>query len=217
MNILLVDDHTLFRHGLKFLLADLGQGISFVESHNIAGALALTGQPVDLVLLDLALPDAVDMDGLTRMRDAFPDSVIVVLSSEDGPARVRQAIELGAAGFIPKSSTPAVMVSALRLILAGGIYLPPQVLGLPFGPVAGNAVRPAESWLDKLTDRQREILQLAVQGKSNKVIARELRVSEGTVKQHLTGLFRAMGVTNRTEAVFVAADLGLTTNGPRPA
>ncbi|HMN81876.1 MAG TPA: response regulator transcription factor [Burkholderiaceae bacterium] len=221
MIVLLVDDHTLFRHGLKYLLADLDPAISFLEGHTVASALAHADRDdIDLILLDLHLPDVRDLDGLRAVKAAFADSTVVVLSSEENAALVRDCIEAGAAGFIPKSSTPAVLVSALRLVLSGGTYLPPQVLGMrgaePAPAVTSSATtqapRPREAHEPgaRLTERQLQILLLAVQGKSNKMIARELKVSEGTVKQHLSALFRALGVNNRTEAVFVAAELGLS-------
>ena len=226
MIVLLVDDHTLFRHGLKFLLADLDPAISFLEGRDLASALTHAGrEDIDLILLDLHLPDVRDLDGLRTVKDTFADSTVVVLSSEENAALVRDCIEAGAAGFIPKSSTPAVLVSALRLVLSGGTYLPPQVLGVrghePVPAATPSAStqppRPREVHEPgaRLTDRQLQILLLAVQGKSNKMIARELKVSEGTVKQHLSALFRALGVNNRTEAVFVAAELGLSGSASR--
>ncbi len=221
MIVLLVDDHTLFRHGLKYLLADLDPAISFLEGHTVASALTHADrEDIDLILLDLHLPDVHGLDGLRAVKAAFADSTVVVLSSEENAVLVRDCIEAGAAGFIPKSSTPAVLVSALRLVLSGGTYLPPQVLGMrgtePAAAVAPSVATPPppprtmHETGTRLTDRQLQILLLTVQGKSNKMIARELGVSEGTVKQHLSALFRTLGVNNRTEAVFVAAELGLS-------
>lgn len=212
MRVLLVDDHELFRQGLKFLLGDLDKGIAFFDADSSEGALAYArGEPMDLVLVDLHMPGANGMDALGAMRAAFDASAVVVLSSEDDPRLIRQAIELGASGFIPKSSTPSVMIAALRLVLAGGTYLPPNVL-LGFSGAVPAAAQPeavAHS-IEGLSGRQLEVLMKVVQGKANKVIARELQLSEGTVKAHLSAAFRALGVQNRTEAVFVAAKVGLT-------
>lgn len=215
MHALLVDDHHLFRQGLKYLLADLEAGIVFLEADNCESALGFAGGvPIDLVLVDLHMPGANGMDALSAMRAAFEASAVVVLSSEDDPRAIRQAIELGASGFVPKSSTPQVLVAALRLVLAGGTYLPPHVLrewGAAPVCVAPPVVcaepvrRP-----DGLSQRQLEVLMKAIQGKANKVIAREMQLSEGTIKAHLSAAFRALGVQNRTEAVFVAARVGLT-------
>ena len=218
LHILLVDDHHLFRQGLKFLLADLDPGIVFLEAGSCAGALALVRQaPVDLVLVDLHMPGVDGMDSLGAMRAAYDTGPVVVLSSEDDPRVIRAAIELGASGFVPKSSTPQVLVAALRLVLAGGIYLPPDVLrawdhavSVPPVSVPAPAPIPVQVRPDGMSERQFEVLRMAIQGKSNKVIAREMQLSEGTIKAHLSAAFRALGVQNRTEALYVAAKVGLT-------
>lgn len=218
MHAILVDDHHLFRQGLKYLLADLEAGIVFLEADNCESALGFAGGvPIDLVLVDLHMPGANGMDALSAMRTAFEASAVVVLSSEDDPRAIRQAIELGASGFVPKSSTPQVLVAALRLVLAGGTYLPPHVLRewgaaperLPLPPPPLACAEPVRR-PDGLSQRQLEVLMKAIQGKANKVIAREMQLSEGTIKAHLSAAFRALGVQNRTEAVFVAARVGLT-------
>ena len=217
MRVLLVDDHHLFRQGLKFLLADLDTGIDFCEADNLPAALAhatahATAQAPDLVLVDLHMPGEDSMGVLGRMRSAFDASMLVVLSSEDNPATIRRAIDAGASGYVPKSSTPQVLIAALRLVMAGGIYIPPPALRAFAGtsaparpPAAPNGPRSTEH----LSGRQMEVLLKAVQGKANKVIAREMQLSEGTVKAHLSAAFRILGVQNRTEAVFAAARLGL--------
>lgn len=214
MRTLIVDDHHLFRQGLKYLLADLDPGIVFCEAENSEQALSFAcGEPVDLVLVDLHMPGALGMDALTRMRKAFESSSVVVVSSDDDPHVIRKAIELGACGFVPKSSTPQVLIAALRLVLAGGTYLPPHVLlawdAVPLPPAAAAPPLPVQR-PDGLSERQLEVLLKAVQGKANKAIAREMNLSEGTVKAHLSAAFRALGVQNRTEAVFAAAKVGLT-------
>lgn len=220
MRVLLVDDHHLFRQGLKFLLADLDARIEFFEADTMDGALALAaaGAMMELVLLDLYMPGASGMPTLEAIRLAFDSAVVVVLSSEDDSSVIRQAIEHGAAGFVPKSSTPQVLVAALRLVLAGGIYLPPHVLrdslrvSLYEAPAAVRCTPDTPKTgtiVEGLSARQLEVLLNAIHGKANKVIAREMKLSEGTVKAHLSAAFRALGVQNRTEAVFVAAKLGL--------
>jgi DNA-binding NarL/FixJ family response regulator len=212
MRILLVDDHSLFRDGLKFLLTDLDQRIEFVESDTCLGVPAvLADQDIDVVLLDLHLPDTDGLDGLQRVREWVPGARIVMLSSEDDPQIIRAVIDEGAAGFIPKSSTQTVLIAALRLIVAGGIYLPPHALQNLREQHAIAPQPPGNSGpLALLTPRQRSVLQLAIQGKVNKIIAREMDISEATVKAHLSACFRALGVKNRTEAVFAAANAGLT-------
>ena len=142
---------------------------------------------------------------------AFEATRIVVLSAEEDPRQVRRAIDSGAAGFIPKSSTPEVLLNALRLILGGGIYLPPMALrGLADAPESSTSSHVShERLVEALSGRQLDVLNKAVLGKPNKVIARELGISEATVKAHLSAAFRVLGVHNRTEAVYTAARLGL--------
>jgi DNA-binding NarL/FixJ family response regulator len=214
MNILLVDDHPLLRGGMRFLLRSLDAGLEMDEASNAAQALELVAaRSYDLVLLDLKMPGLNGMDALAALRAAVPGTPLVVLSAEDDSGVVRAAIEGGAMGFIPKSSTPEVLIQALRLVLAQGIYLPPAVLQAmhpaavpaPSAPKAG----PGDGSLPGLTPRQMDVLRCVIKGKPNKVIARELEVSEGTVKAHLSAVFLALGAHNRTEAVYAAAKLGL--------
>ncbi|MDM4770193.1 response regulator transcription factor [Solimonas sp. SE-A11] len=208
MNILLVDDHELFREGIKLLLANLAEDVVFVEAPSCHAALSHpASSPLDVILLDFHLPGTHGFDALRALRAHFEQPAIVVLSAEENPALIVQAIDEGAAGFIPKTSSHAVMMAALRLVLAGGTYLPPHAL-LGSAPQAATAQQPGDP-LAELTPRQVETLRLAMQGKANKVIAREMDVSEATVKAHLSASFRALGVRNRTEAVFTAARLGL--------
>lgn len=211
MKILLIDDHELFRAGIKLLLADLSAELAFAEAANREQALALGARDgIDIVLLDLHLPGTRGLGLLAELRQASERAMIVVMSADDDPALIRAAIEAGAAGFIPKTSTHAVMLAALRLVLAGGTYLPPHAM-LESHPSEVPAALPATAQsyasqaLRNLTQRQIDTLRLAIQGKANKVIARDLDISEATVKAHLSASFRALGVANRTEAVFVVA------------
>ena len=208
MRILIVDDHDLFRKGLRLLLSGFDAELVILEAADCTQATAMAGEPFDLVLLDLHMPAMSGLDALHSLRPSFESSPIVVLSGEDDPRQVRRAIDAGAAGFIPKSSTPDVMRSALRLVLAGEVYLPAVALkGIDDEAVEAGAS--PKRLGDTLSDRQVDVLRKAVQGKANKVIARELGISEGTVKAHLSAAFRALGVRNRTEAVYAAARCGL--------
>jgi len=214
LNLLLVDDHELFRAGVKLLLAELDTELHFVEASDLAAALALArAERFDVVLLDLHLPDSNGVATLTRLHEASESAAIVALSGEDDPYLIRQIIDAGAAGFIPKSSTPRVMLAALRLVLAGGTYLPPHVLSSN-GSEAARAPHIPDGPLTQLSERQIESLRRAMQGKPNKVIAREMLISEATVKAHLATAFRVLGVKNRTEAVFAAARAGLSVLAP---
>lgn len=204
MRILVIDDHALFRRGLKHLLRDLDDRVEVLEAAGCSETEALRGTSFDLILLDLHMPGIAGLDALAAMRNAFEASRIVVLSGEEDPRQIRRAIDAGAAGFIPKASTPEVLLGALRLILAGGVYLPSVALrGMGEPDAAEQASEDRIAQL--LSDRQIEVLRKAVEGKANKVIARELGISDSTVKAHLSAAFRALGVHNRTEAVYAAA------------
>jgi DNA-binding NarL/FixJ family response regulator len=214
MIILLIDDHPLLRGGMRFLLRSLDAGLEMDEASNAAQALELVAtRSYDLVLLDLKMPGLNGMDALAALRAAVPGTPLVVLSAEDDPAVVRAAIEGGAMGFIPKSSTPEVLIQALRLVLAQGVYLPPAVLERvttsPARAPSSAPIGPSDAMLPGLTPRQMDVLRCVIRGKPNKVIARELEVSEATVKAHLSAVFLALSAHNRTEAVFAAAKLGL--------
>lgn len=211
MKVLLVDDHALFREGLKFLLRELDASVAIDEAGDCTGALErASASAYDLVLLDLNLPGLRGMDALAALRNAVPGAPTVVLSGEDSPEIVRNAIKSGAMGFIPKSSTREVLIQALRLVFAGGVYLPPAALDThaattPLQAVAGDSSAARLG----LTPRQMDVLRCVIQGKPNKSIARELDISEGTVKAHLSAVMQALGARNRTEAVYAAAKLGL--------
>ncbi len=212
MNILLIDDHALFRAGLRLLLADLSDDLRFFEAASCAEAQALLrAQRIDIILLDFHLPGLHGSEALRALRAESEEATIVVLSAEDDPAMIRRIIDESAAGFIPKATSHAVMIAALRLILAGGTYLPPHALHAAHPRPQPSAATP-DSTLAGLTERQLTTLRLAMRGKSNKSIAQAMDISEATVKAHLSAAFRALDVRNRTEAVFAAARLGLPLN-----
>lgn len=202
MRVLLVDDHVLFSQGLRFLLQDLDEHISCVTATSIAAAVAEQG-PFDLILLDYALPDSRDSDGLVRVLAAHEDATVAILSGDPRPGLVHELVDKGAAGFIPKSADTPTLLQALETMLAGGVYLPPVALSGP--PVATGVAQAVAA----LSPRQMECLLKLVQGKPNKTIAREMDVAESTVKTHLAVAFKALGVNSRSEAVFQAARLGL--------
>lgn len=220
MLLLLADDHALVREGLKHTLADLVASVEFVEAATAAEVIDSLGrnQAVDLVLLDLVMPGSDGFSLLTRVCNSHPDLPIVVLSGTADPAKMRKALDIGATGFICKSASAEVMLSALRLVLAGGIYLPPDMLKTSSAPEAGNwapmAGPDAGQRLSSaaLTTRQREVLERLVEGKSNKQIARELDLSDNTVKIHVAAILRTLGVDNRTQAAIAARERRFDTN-----
>ncbi|WP_142850172.1 response regulator transcription factor [Telmatospirillum sp. J64-1] len=217
MKIMIADDHELFRDGLRHVLDQLGDGLTIIEASDYAEALekASTEEGLDIVLMDLAMPGMPWGEGLQALRERLPEEVpIIVLSASDDRRHVLQAVNIGAAGFIPKTSSSRVMLSALKLVLSGGVYLPPALLeqSASSQPMMDNPGSPfgAENTASFLTPRQREVLTLLGQGKSNKEIARVLQLAEGTVKLHVTAILKALNVNNRTRAVVAAAQLGLT-------
>jgi DNA-binding NarL/FixJ family response regulator len=209
MRILVADDHELFREGLRHILGQLEEGVVVIEARDFDEAVcAAEREPaIDVVLLDLNMPGGPWSDGLQRLRSILGDEArIVILSATDDQHLVRQAVSLGAAGFIPKTASSRVMLSALNLILSGGVYLPPAMLEQALQSGHAPATNDGANFL---TPRQRDVLTLLVQGKSNKEIARVLDLAEGTVKLHVTAILKSLNVNNRTRAVVAAAQLGL--------
>lgn len=214
VRILLIDDHDLFREGLKYLLPVLDDKVQYCEAGSIDEALQLADEmPFDLILMDYYMPGINGLDALGVCRENFESASLVIVSGEEDPRVIRQSIESGASGFIPKSSSREELVAALRLVLAGGTYLPKNALKpvtqtQALAQLQQNAGA-RDIMITRLSRRQFEVLMKAVQGKSNKMIAKELEISDHTVKAHLSVAFRTLGVQNRTEAVYAAAKLGI--------
>ena len=217
MKILVVDDHPLIREALRQVLQSLDRDLELIEAQSCDEALEMTQRHTDisLILLDLTLPGADGYEVLRRLREDYPDIPVVVLSAADQPEAVTRAIDGGAMGFIPKTSSSQLLLNALRLVLSGAIYLPLEVLrkeqdigpATPRAPATPSELRdPAEIGL---TARQAQVLALLVQGKPNKLICRALNLAEGTVKIHVTAILKTLGVMNRTQAVIAVSKLGL--------
>lgn len=223
LKVLLVDDHVLFREGIALLLPSLVSATAIVQAGTCEEALsALTAEPdINLVLMDLSMPGMGGLVGIPIVRERFPDVPVVALSSTDDRATVMQALDSGAMGFIPKTTTSEVLGGALKLVLSKGIYLPPSVFladtlrtseraAMPHQPSGQVAARPRKTPADLgLTPRQADVLYLILQGKPAKSISRDLGVSASTVKAHTSAVLRALNVTTRTQAVVAAGRLGL--------
>jgi DNA-binding NarL/FixJ family response regulator len=220
MKILVVDDHALIRTALRGVLGELGRDITVLEASDCRGAFGLIeAQPdLDLVLLDLNLPGVHGLAALEELRTRHPALPVVVLSSANDRASVMQALDRGAMGYIPKLSSNEVLISALRLVLSGGIYIPPEILARweptpaadPQAAASGRGSPPQKTPADMgLSGRQAQVLRLLLEGKSNKIICRELDLAESTVKNHVTLIMKALNVTSRTQAVIAAARIGL--------
>jgi DNA-binding NarL/FixJ family response regulator len=215
MKILVVDDHPLIREALKQVLPTLGSDIQVLEAKSAREAFAVSkAHPnLHLILLDLGLPGEDGLESLPLLRERAPHVPVVVFSASDHPDVVKRAIDAGAMGFIPKTSSNALLVNALRFVLAGGVYLPLEVLRQPSSASGGTAesVPGGSSGLRDLglTQRQAQVLALLVHGKSNKLICRELNLAEGTVKVHVAAVLKTLGVANRTQAVLAVSRLGI--------
>ena len=209
MKILLVDDHALIRDAVRGVLKELTEDATVLEASNCRQAMRVIQEHPDLhlILLDLNLPDQDGFTVLADLRRRYAAISLVVLSAFHDRENVVRALDLGALGFIPKSAPREVMMNALRLVFAGGVYIPPEALSRAGAKEAHPAPGRSPAELG-FTERQMEVLALMMQGKSNKAISRILDVAEPTVKHHVTAILKALKVANRTEAVIAVAALG---------
>lgn len=202
MKFLVADDHPLFRDALRNALTRLDESAECIDACNCAEAEAVIRQTpdFDLVLLDNVMPCAggTGVDFVARITDSYPELPVVMLSASENRDDMQRALDNGALGYIPKSLPTEVMISALRLVLSGGIYVPPQMVAGGHLPQARATVR-EEAF--SLSPRQREIGALLCAGYSNKEIGKQLGLSPETVKAHLAVVYRTLGVNNRTLAV----------------
>ena len=211
VKILIVDDHALFREGLVLLLEALGQPQTLQAENADAALRQVAAHPqLDLVLLDLVMPGPGGIELLPEIKRQVPAAPVVILSADESHRTITGAIEKGASGYIPKTSTAEVMRGALRLILGGGIYVPPIVLRDEVRPPAPEAQQKRTAKPEDLgiTPRQVEVLDFLLAGMPTKVIASRLGVSDSTVKAHTMAIFRTLKVRNRTEAVLEASRRG---------
>jgi two-component system nitrate/nitrite response regulator NarL len=210
MKILIIDDHPIYRKGLIALLDQIEPDTALLQANDAAQALALIAEndDLDVVILDLVIPG---MDGLRAIAEfgkIRPELPVIILSSSENPADVRAALANGALGYVPKSAAEHTLLTAIRVVLNGDIYMPPFVLlQAETAHLAGLKIE-SDSERPVLTDRQIEVLRRISAGQLNKVIAVELGLSEKTVKSHITAIFRALNVMNRSQAAAVARAAG---------
>jgi DNA-binding NarL/FixJ family response regulator len=227
MKILLVDDHTLFRERLRHFVAELGDGLTILEADSFAHAQALVQEhaDVDIVLLRADEPGAAVAVTLAKLRDHRPSARVVVLSSSTTPSDVAFVLECGAVGYIPSTVPGQVLLGALRLVLAGGMYIPPEFLcetrrknSAADVPATNNGRTTSGSTtrMTYLTPRQAQVFAQLASGKSNKMIARELGMAIGTVKTHVTAILKTLHATNRTQAAAAAHRRGHDTHPAIP-
>jgi DNA-binding NarL/FixJ family response regulator len=209
MNVLIVDDHPIVA---EYLRAAAGRAVpeaAVRTTNNLEDALdRMREDPAQLVLLDLGLPGCGGIESLLRFRKAHPEARVVVITSEDARVVIRGALAAGAAGFIPKTAGPQVMVNALRLVAEGGRYIPPEILGAdpeePTAPSAGSTP-------GMLTERQREVLDQILKGRTIAQAAHELGIAEATAKHHALAVYAAYGVSSRADLILAATRAGTAT------
>jgi DNA-binding NarL/FixJ family response regulator len=212
MRILVVDDHPLIQVALKLVLEELDASLELFQAHDAPAARSVlaVSPEVDLIVLDLTLPGCDGFDFLRELRRDWPGVPVLVLSATHDRATIEAALDMGAMGFIPKTANAPLLLAAMRLVLAGGIYVPTESSG-----VEGLGPRPVARASELgLTLRQADVLKLLVQGKPNKLICRDLRLSEGTVKVHVSAILRALNVHTRTQVVIELARRGVRLEPP---
>lgn len=200
MNVLIVDDHPMMLEYLSGAVARAFDGASVHTASDLeAGLQSVRERPFHLALLDLGLPGCGGIESLLRFRKQFPDIRVVIVSAVEDQAAIRGALAAGAAGYIPKTANPKVVVNALRLIGEGGTYVPPQALADEIG-------RGPES---VLTDRQREVMGQLLRGRTIGQIARDLGIAAATAKHHAHAVYAAFGVSSRADFILAANRRGV--------
>ena len=235
MKVLLIDDHPLILSALQAVITGLSDGVfvTGVGSATAARDKMAQSSDYDMVLLDLSLGDTDGFDLLVELRSTYPAVPVVVVSASERASDVIRAIDLGAMGFVPKRSSTEALTNALRVVMSGGLYVPPTMLGLDMASmraigaddsvsVLGDGVRPeAHQKVGTLEDlgltpRQAEVLGLLLKGMPNKLVARALNVSVETVKDHVAAVLRALGVSTRTQAVLAVSQMTQGRGGTVP-
>ena len=205
MRLLVADDHDLIRDMFVELVKELAGDLQIYHAGTLPQALevARATNGLNLILLDLRMPGMNGLAGLKVMREATPDVPIMLMSGDADPETMREALQAGAAGFIPKTMRAAPMLSALRLVLSGGRYIPEQMI-----QEMGQSPRQQVPGFDALTLRELDVLRQLVKGQSNKEIGRELQLNDVTIGLHLRSIYRKLGVKSRIQAVRLALRQG---------
>ena len=206
--IVIADDHALVRGGLELVVkmavpsAEIFQANNFDETINVLQS----NFSIDLVLLDLMMP-GMWHDSIKNITQQFPDVPIVIVSVKEDFDSIHNSISLGASGFIPKTSAPEVTISAIQLVLSGGVYIPPHVLKPQTKPIRNNQQPNNTDTFNTLSKRQKQVLDLISLGRSNQAIADELDLTIPTIKMHVSAILKKLNVKNRTEAVSIYTNL----------
>ncbi len=205
MKVLIVDDHAIVREGLIALLVQAEPGAEILQAGGSLEALDVVAarEDLDVVVLDLAMPGIGGIGALPALSRLRPGLPVIVLSSSENPEDVRNALAAGAMGYVTKSASPRTLVAAVRLVLAGSIYVPPLMIAPSQRPQPALEPPPEGA---ALTARHKDVLELLAAGKSNKEIGLALGIAEKTVKAHVTAIFRSLNVVNRTQAALRLAE-----------
>jgi two-component system, NarL family, nitrate/nitrite response regulator NarL len=210
MKLLIVDDHSILRDGLAALFEQVSPDFEVVQARDVVEGLSRLDQcdDFDLVILDLFIPGADGFEAISAFGRKRPELPVIVLSSSEDPGDVHKALASGALGYVPKSASQHVLLSAIKLVMNGDLYVPPLVLSKNRGPNSqfGDASKLREK---SLTPRQVEVLFLLCEGNPNKTIAAKLNLSVKTVKAHISLIYKALNVANRMQASKAAREAGL--------
>lgn len=213
MTILLADDHALFRDGMHYVLRQLADDVEILDASSFSEMLKLAdaNPAANLVLMDLHMPGSNGAASVRTFNLKYPQMPLVVVSGSEQREDMERVMEFGAMGFISKMTSSKVMLAALRMVLDGGVYLPPQLLQQSMDHLEQGATdkRSRRSNEFGLTARQIDVLQYLSQGLSNKETALKMGLAEGTVKIHVAAIFQALHVSNRMDAVRAAQRLGM--------
>lgn len=206
MDVLLVDDHPILHETMRAVVGSIAPQARFHGETDLGGGVSKARQlkELKLVLLDLMLPGCTGIESLQQFLKVLPRARVMVMSATEDSASVRAALDAGAVGYLPKTSPPKTIAEAVRTVLEGGTYVPPQAMG------AVPQVKTPRSLADLgITERQADVLRLVCKGRSNLEIARELSIAENTVKQHAHAAYRSLGVSSRTEAMVALSKMGI--------
>jgi two-component system, NarL family, nitrate/nitrite response regulator NarL len=209
MRILLADDHDLVRDTIEEFLKRLAEDLQVHHAATLPQTLEVVRKAgdLDLILLDLRMPGMNGLAGLKAVQAESGSVPVVILSGETDPETIRNALQAGAAGFVPKTMRGTTLLNALRLVLAGERYVPDILLSEPAGTTDAGA---GDHGLASLTRRERDVMRLLVEGMPNKEIGRRLKIEVVTVALHLRSIYRKLGVSSRTQAVRMALEQGWT-------
>ena len=207
MKVLITDEHSLFRDGVSLRLKQINQDITILQTSNLEDMQKTLSREanIDILILDIDLANSNITETINKIKTASSNTKIVAISSSEDTRDIKKILAFGVKGYIPKRSDGNILSGALKLILDGGTYIPPEMIE-NIGDLSYHLNIPLKK---NLTNRQSQVLDLIAQGKSNKQIAYDMGVSEATVKLHINALLRSLKVNNRTQAVVTAQKMGL--------